>query len=390
MLRKLQEEIHEKENKLETSEKLSKEYHIQVNDLNEEVKELKQIIHVLKNDNSKEEKLLNALNHKRKEIEYIKSRALKMLQKKKQLEITVKTQRAKMKKLEEFKAMAQKKFGSNIKDLEQQIASYKQEIEEERSRNLEILNTITNINQDQNIVNDLLDEQQNMANDEIVADEESVGELFEINNEAMWQIKVDNIIDGPYSFLDIKDMLEKREISSTASLKKPGSPWKNISDIFEFNTEILTKTEDGDTKLYIKRDDMRVPIFEDVTLVIENEEFNGKCTNLSNGGCFIESTALSNKIFIVGKEVEIIFTGDGPHQNLKITSEIRSITDSIPPGAGFQFTQIDEEQHTKLDHFFHKFLRHLEKKPLNYTLTNTKYSVLPVFPFTGDSITSLT
>lgn len=302
------------------------------------------------------------LNKKNKEIDYIKSRAYKMLLKKKQLEELVKKQMLKLKQLDDFKKAASKNFGDSVQDLNNQIEAYKREIEEERNKNSQILESLSDVQKDEVLVDDLLNTQKNIADEEIVADQESIGELFEINNEPMWKLKVDNKVDGPYSFLDIKNMLEQREINSTHSLKKPGTPWKKIDEIFEFNTEILTKKENGETKLYIKRDDLRIPVFEDVTMILEDKEYQGKCSNLSSGGCFVESTAFNNKNFVVGKEIKIIFTGDGNHKNLEVMTQLRSITNDIPPGAGFQFTNMDEEKLSKLSKFFEKFSKTFGKK----------------------------
>lgn len=302
------------------------------------------------------------LNQKDKEIEYIKSRAYKMLIKKKKLEELVKKQMLKIKQLDDFKKAASKKFGDSVHDLNNQIEAYKREIEEERNKSSQIIESLSDVQKDEVLVDDLLNTQKNIADEEIVADQESIGELFEINNEPMWKLKFENKVGGPYSFLDIKDMLEQREINSTHSIKKPGTPWKKIEDIFEFNTEILTKKESGETKLYIKRDDLRIPVFEDVTMILEDNEYQGKCSNLSSGGCFVESTAFNNKNFVVGKEIKIIFTGDGNHKNLELITQLRSITKDMPPGAGFKFTNMDEEKLSKLSKFFEKFSKTFGKK----------------------------
>jgi DNA repair exonuclease SbcCD ATPase subunit len=350
--------------------------HISIVDHDNQIQKYKDDIQILFEDNkkledqlreselseSKNQEMLNEIRQKSSEVEYIKARAFKMLQKKKQLEALAKLQKQKIKKLEEFKQMATKKFGDSVQDLNNQIKAYKQEIEEERNKNTQIINSLSNVNKDEVLVDDLLNAQKDIADEEIVADQESIGELFEINNEPIWKLKVDNLIDGPYSFLDIKNMLEQREINPTDSLKKPGSPWKKIEDIFEFNTEILTKKEDDETKLFIKRDDLRIPVFEDVTMTLDGEVYQGKCSNLSSGGCFIESTAFNNRVFVVGKELKIKFTGEGDHKGVEINTQLRSITNDMPPGAGVQFLDMNEEKLSKLNHFFQKFSRTFGKK----------------------------
>jgi len=339
----------EHENVLSMEMAKAKKYEKELEELKSQLEDIQ--ANEVNNTQMLEQKLLK----KNQEVDYIKSRAVKMLSKKKQLEILAKSQKVKIKKLEEVKNALLKKFGTNVQDLQLQIASYKKEIEEQKSKNSKILNNISNVQKDEVLVDDLLNQQRGMADDEIVADEESVGELFEINNEPVWKLKTEDSVDGPYSFLEIKNMIEQREINSSFSIKKPGSPWKKIEDIFEFNTEVLTKKDDDETKLYIKREDLRVPLFEDVTIFIEDQEFQGKCSNLSSGGCFIESLAFNNKIFTVGKEMKVVFKGEGSHKNLAVKVQLRSITNDVPPGAGTQFLDMTEEKLSALNHFFKKF-----------------------------------
>lgn len=349
-----------KQHKIEDLEDHVESLEKEIKSLNKEINSLKEEKEELHTQNQ------NILSKKNKEIEYIKSRALKLLQKKKQLETLAKKQKNIIKKLNNFKNEAIKKYGDRVQNINSQLDNYKKDLEQEKNKNKEIMNnisTLKNVKSNEVEVASLLNQQQDIADDAIVADEESIGELFEVSNDEVWTVKFEGEVHGPHTFLEIKQMLQDRDIDEYSSVKKPGAPWKKIEDIFEFNTEILTKTdEDGEVQLYIKRDDLRIPLFEDVMMTTVKQDFAGKCSNLSSGGCFIESTAFNNKLFKVGKDIKIEFTGDGPHKGLVVTAQLRSITGDITPGAGFQFIDMDDEKLNKLNHFFKKFSRTFGQK----------------------------
>lgn len=306
----------------------------------------------------------NELKKKNNEIEYIKSRAQKLLLKKKQLEELARKQKIAIKKVTEAKNLVLKKYGDKVQEFDSQIETYKNDLEEQRNKNKEMLTGLNNITTNEVEVDTLLNHQKDIADDAIVADEESIGELFEVSNDPLWTVRSNGDVHGPHTFLEIKQMLQDRDVDENTTVKKPGAPWKKISEIFEFNTEVLTKKEDDDddVKLYIKREDMRVPLFEDVTMWVGSQEFQGKCTNLSSGGCFVESSAFNNKVFKVGKDIKVEFTGDGPHKGLVITSQLRSITADVTPGAGFQFKDMDHSKLKVLNHFFMKFSKTFGQK----------------------------
>lgn len=357
----------EHENILDLHEHKSEELGSKVNILESEISELKkEIISLQKEKDELHSKNEEIINKKNKDIEYIKSRAQKLLQKKKQLEAVAKKQKVIIKKLTEVKNAAIKKYGDRVQDFNSKLVEAQKEIAQEKNKNQEIMNNISqlnNVNSNDVEIDNLLNQQQDIANNEILADEESIGELFELSNEELWSVRFEGEIHGPHTFLEVKQMLQDRDIDEETTVKKPGSPWKKISDIFEFNTEVMTKTDENDeVHLYIKRDDLRIPLFEDVLMTINNQEFNGKCTNLSSGGCYIESSAFNNKLFKVGEELRIEFTGDGAHKGLQLNTILRSLSKDIPPGAGFQFVDMNNDKLKKLDHFFTKFSKTFSHK----------------------------
>lgn len=174
------------------------------------------------------------------------------------------------------------------------------------------------------------------------------GESFELSNGKVWYYKQAAKEHGPLDFEEMLELKRLEQISDITLLKnsKTETGWKALKDHFEFDAPfetIITEEEGVPVKrFFIKRKNIRVPIYDIMSLEIGGDEYRGYCTSLSLGGCFMEMTRMKEGQFKIGDEAKIMLLGETFNLQVSANVSVRNISLSRPKGLGLMFDQLDD------------------------------------------------
>lgn len=235
-----------------------------------------------------------------------------------------------------------KKIDESYKGLEQKIKAYQDELSKNRKQ-----------------IQKLQKANQQRTDQEV---KRLTGESFELSNGKVWLYKKAGKQHGPMDFEEMLELKRLEKISEVTLLKNTDTEtgWKALKDHFEFDApfETIITEEQGKPvkRFFIKRNSIRVPIYDVMSLNIEGEEHRGYCTSLSLGGCFMEMTRLKEGQFNKGDEAGITLSGEtfGTMVSAKVT--IRNIGLSRPKGLGLMFNGLDEASHKVIEKYISESL----------------------------------
>lgn len=191
------------------------------------------------------------------------------------------------------------------------------------------------------------------------------GESYELSNGKVWYYKQSGKEHGPLDFEEMLELKRQEKISEVTLLKNTStnSGWRALKDHFEFDApfETILSEEDGVTvkRFFIKRNSIRVPIYEVMALELEEKEYKGYCTSLSLGGCFMEMTRLKEGDFQKGDQVNIRLVGDALGEQITATATIRNIGLSRPKGLGLMFDELDENSRKLFENYIAESLERM-------------------------------
>lgn len=185
----------------------------------------------------------------------------------------------------------------------------------------------------------------------------NAGKYFEVSNAPIWKIKyVQGEVEDNLRFSQIKNKITKGQLSEEVLLKKPGTQWKRLKDIFEFNADVFAKKVDGEFKLLVRRENIRVPISENVNIL--GLGVSALCSDISYGGCYLESYELKRSMLHIGDEINFEFNSK-QDERLQIKAVIRNLNEGLPIGIGLKFISMDQKTKEKLGEIFKVFVSKL-------------------------------
>jgi chromosome segregation ATPase len=283
------------------------------------------------------------------------------LQEKNELQELCRTQNIKIKKLVSFKDYAAKKMSDTITSYNSKIVDFKNTLSKQKNEYSKIITKLKDVKQDEVKIDELLEVQSKMADTNKVEDIDSVGELFEVSNDKIWKVKLKDLTNNLYSILELKHMFEEKEINSETSIKKLGDNWKKVSDTFEMNTTLFTKQLDDELRIFIKRDDFRIPCSFNLKVDYLGQQYQAICSNLSASGCFVTLKNAPQSIFDEGGVMKIYFPKFESTKTVVIDCEIKRIEKTDQTGCGLKFSQINNEIKSFIDSHLHVFSASLNK-----------------------------
>jgi hypothetical protein len=192
--------------------------------------------------------------------------------------------------------------------------------------------------------------------------QKEIGKIFEINNEPIWEIKGPAGFGGPFRFSEIKEKIHQEEVEPNTFVRKEGAWWKKIKDTADFHAPVLFQEVFGETKCYIERESFRVPLSSaPVTMEFSNGVIlNGKCLNMSRGGCFIEIKDLSETNISKDANLILKMNVEGLPTNFSLQAAVRKY-DEEESGLGVAFINLTDEQSQIITDFIEHFLGELEQ-----------------------------
>ena len=167
----------------------------------------------------------------------------------------------------------------------------------------------------------------------------------EVPKEKSWLIRKSNKHFGPYTFMEIMNMIEKGAVNKDSEVGRVGKDtFDRLGDIEDFKVEIVKeKVSVGDrevTRYFVRRKYPRVPFFSLAQLESELGSEPGYVTNLSEGGVYVE-TPLSRKLK-VGSRVKINLLPGVLERVVEASSEVVGVINDRPPGVCLKFTSVED------------------------------------------------
>lgn len=177
--------------------------------------------------------------------------------------------------------------------------------------------------------------------------ERLTGELFEISNTPQWYYRDGQEEVGPCTFEEITKLLEGRELERKNLIRRNKESWKSIESTYEFSAPYKFHLKEVDDDLvktyYLKRESVRVPFYELMTIVNEGHTIRGHCTSLSVGGCFMELSKKELDQLQKGEMVKFELNSLTLSYDLKATAKIVNKSEARPRGIGLQFQEITDQ-----------------------------------------------
>jgi hypothetical protein len=234
------------------------------------------------------------------------------------------------------------KVDKSCKELENKLRAYQNEI----MKNKEFIQELQNANQ--------------QRTDKEV--KRLTGESYEICNGKVWFYKQSAKEHGPFGFEEILKLKREERVTESTLLKNinTNTGWKTLNDHFEFQTtfETIITQENGEAvkRFFIKRQSIRVPIYDIMCLESNESEFKGYCTSLSLGGCFMELTRLKEGDFEKEDTATVTIMGNILDSQIVTQVCIKNISLSRPRGLGLMFTDLDDNSRKMLEKYISESL----------------------------------
>lgn len=171
---------------------------------------------------------------------------------------------------------------------------------------------------------------------------ESQEDLFELSNEPIWQIKGVEGLDDKYTLLQVREFREEGKIKEATFIKKIGEWWKRYTDHYELLIPINPMKLGALTKIYVKKESLRVPMNELIQVYIDDVFSHAEILDISLGGCQVKINKSLEHLFEKGRTMRIDFNEKSFLNGIKIKGIIRRIE---PEGqqyiCGIQFQDLE-------------------------------------------------
>lgn len=362
-------------------EELEYEFKMQLDVLKEsaaeEVQHLQNELEFLKTEAMSREDEVQGL---RRELEEYKGRANEYESANSQLNIQLSQ---KEEKLEEYlkeneKIVSEfKKLAQNNQAMKDRLNEVANKVEKERRTSATLKQNVLKLNEglvllkrknerDRTVIQDL--ERYKKIHD---AKEEQelnrlIGDSFEVDNSAIWMIRIDEEEKGPYTYGDMRSFLKYNKISMDTSAKKTGGKWLPLNGHFEFKNDVLRKEEVRDGKkverFFIKRGDFRAPFYDLAQIDIGAQTFKGYCTSISVGGCFIELSKIDKMRMQRDSKITVKIKAGTLSEEITVQATIRNISDKRPRGLGIEFEELAPGQRDVIIEFVQQYVSSSVKK----------------------------
>jgi hypothetical protein len=213
----------------------------------------------------------------------------------------------------------------------------------------------------------VLDDDDDLLDDDLCLNEDleseasdSQEDLLELSNEPIWQVKGVDALTETYTLLEMKEFREHGQIREATFIKKIGEWWKRYTDHYELLIPITPMKLGDITKIYLKKESLRIPMNELIQTYIGDVFSHGEILNLSMGGCQIKMNKSLEHLFTNGRELRIDFNEGSLLSGIKIKGIIRRVE---PEGqqfiCGIQFIELDGDNKIKVEELISSNSTHL-------------------------------
>ena len=180
---------------------------------------------------------------------------------------------------------------------------------------------------------------------------------LENRGDLLWIIEKGQEELGPFRYGEVLKMIQKGVINKKNRIRKIYElQWKIIEDHLEFDQRVVKKyVESGGEmlqKIFLTRKNKRSSYLAPASIQYQLKTFNGTCSSLSVGGCFIEMRV--EGLEVGGDVIVKIMSGSVPLV-IESKAKIVSLNTRSPRGAGLKFVNLDPEVAAEIQKFVNKY-----------------------------------
>ena len=183
--------------------------------------------------------------------------------------------------------------------------------------------------------------------------EDTFAQNIGISNEPVWFVYREQTKFGPYRYLEVVRLLQKKDCSSDDFIWKPGfADWQKIAATSEFAEKVLQKMlhvkHFGSEQIFVERRFPRIPYDGEVILHDDQRVLFGSAKQLSEGGAFVEVPRPTHQ---KGDRLKIHFTPGQMKAPFNCIAEITQVTKTKPVGYCLKFIYLEEEDRKRIAKF---------------------------------------
>lgn len=187
--------------------------------------------------------------------------------------------------------------------------------------------------------------------------------LCEIDNSAIWSVKGIEKLKGTYTIIQLRNFIENGTIQPDNFVKKAGSWWKRLKNWYELIIPIIPVPGANGLKVFIKRDQIRVPLNETVKMATDDSSFSLEIIDLSSGGCQLKFMQKVPDNLVPGTTISIFFDSDSALKNSIVNGILRRIDrEDHHQILGIQFVDLDVNCKRGIDNLVDSFLSNIKPK----------------------------
>lgn len=188
---------------------------------------------------------------------------------------------------------------------------------------------------------------------------ENFSEEIGISNESIWFLYKDQSKFGPYRYLELIELLQKKACTSEDFVWKPGLPdWQRIRLTPEFSDELLKKLSSMKNisveKVFIQRRFPRVPYDSEVIIHDDSRVVFASAKKISEGGAFLE---VAQPTHTKGDRLKLHFTPGGVQVPFNCIAEVTAVNKGEHAGYSVKFIYLEEEDRKRIAEFAASLVR---------------------------------
>lgn len=186
--------------------------------------------------------------------------------------------------------------------------------------------------------------------------------FYEVQNEPIWMVvKADHLEKylGPYRYIEVSRMIKSGLLGAKDRVKKINEDiWYFIGDVHEFRTKMVRKMvkvgPELIQKILVARRHRRIFSLGQAKIHLSSDRnrsnYNGTCSTLSEGGCFIETRV---KPFSLSQVISVkLLTSRGDDSlTVEAKGKIIGIKNKSPQGISVEFVETPKSEIEKIRNF---------------------------------------
>ena len=190
---------------------------------------------------------------------------------------------------------------------------------------------------------------------EVVSVDEFLGKRFELDDGKVWKVNHPEFANNLYNIFELKELVENNNLNTDINVKMLGRSWKKISNTFELNTHIIVEEINGVVHYFVERKSVRVPTQKRVQVLVNSQIADATCTNVSQGGCFLEFPRLPD--FLKNDQELSLKIFLNPENTIIVNCVVKNIINSLEVfGVGLMFQNTPKSLNDWISEEIHLFI----------------------------------